>query len=578
MNKSILVSYLSSYNKPNYFFIFITFFYFLNNSIFSLNENVSIYIYISFFLLMNSIQKEFQIYTISYNKKKITILLLLISPAIFFTISRFNVGISFRGDEIAHYSNSITNLSYWFTPQNNSTGLLNFINKSTFSIIEILNLKIINLFIFVVINFLFYFFCKKLFNLSLFLSTLFIIFYQKSFPYEYSQGIFLVDNFTQIFFYLFFPFSFSETLGFTNFIFYVIYLSILRPLINDEGLNFRDLKIFCFIFFFPYFNLLLFSNYQEGIAIIFVILAIENFYKYFDFKKASILFALAGCFREVFFLPIIILLIFDIYNNKKKIIKNIKFYFFIFTPLIFHLLHINNNVFGKNKTDFIYKISEFSLNDLNFNSTILIKFLFILIPAVISIYLFIKKKDLKFIILYLLNSPIILILILRNNLTFVEIDRFFYLWILIFYFYIFIYISKFYLPKFLLILSTVIILFNNYNFFYKYLNFELDIEPNKKLFLPIKKILIDENQNKNLIINSSINLNKFDQILYPNIDNVVFNKMTNGKFNCICDNNTMNVFLTDNLNDLENICSLKENKCNKKLSFSNQLYYIEVFD
>ena len=71
----------------------------------------------------------------------------------------------------------------------------------------------------------------------------------------------------------------------------------------NEVVTIKDLKIFILIFLFPALNLLLFSNYQEGIAVLFVLLAIECFYKFKDFKKTAILFSIAGCFREIFFLP-----------------------------------------------------------------------------------------------------------------------------------------------------------------------------------------------------------------------------------------------------------------------------------
>ncbi len=303
MNK--VSHYLKSFQKPNFLFIFITILYFLNNSIFSLNENVSIYIYFIIFLILGTIDYKFLTFQFFFSKKIFLLFLLLISPSFLFIMFRSEVGISFRGDEIAHYSNSLTNLSYWFSPQNNN-GLKNFLIQSNISILDIINIKIINLIILIFTNLYSYLYLKKFFNLILFITSLIVIFFQNSFPYEYAQGSFFIDNITQIFFYIFLTFSFNETLGVTNFIFYIIYLLILRPIINNEKLSINDFKLFGAILVLPHFNLLLFSNYQEGIAVIFVLLAIENFYKFEDFKKSSLLLSIAGCFREIFFLPIII--------------------------------------------------------------------------------------------------------------------------------------------------------------------------------------------------------------------------------------------------------------------------------
>ena len=581
MNK--FTNYIKSYQKPNFLFIFLTSFYFLNNSIFSINENISINLYLVIFFSLGGIDYKFSIHNIHFSKKIFLIFILLVFPSFLFIIFRYNVGISFRGDEIAHYSSSLSNLSYWIVPQNNYEGLTNFINQKNFAILEIANIKIINLFLLILTNLYFYFFFKNFFNLILFISSLIVIFFQNSFPYEYSQGSFFIDNITQIFFYIFSPFSFNETLGVTNFIFYIIYLLILRPLINNEKLKINDFKLFSFILVLPFFNLLLFSNYQEGIAVIFVLLSIEHFYKFGNFKNSSLLLSLAGCFREVFFLPIIIFFIFDILKNKKDLINNIKFYSIIFSPFIFHIFHISNNPYGLDKMNFINFYDAIILKNFDFNLNILrlFKLSIILIPIIISIYLFCKnkKQNIRFIILSFLNIPIILLLIYRSNFSFLDIDRFFYLWIVIFYFYIFIFISDYKFKKVILIPFFLLVLFNNFNFLKKYLNYDINYDKKTNLYLPIKSIL-KKTKNKNIELNiiSDVEINKFNSNFYPNLKEVNFNKNFNLNQKCMCNIDEIYLYISNNSLYEENFCRIKETTCKKTILLSNSNFHILTFN
>ena len=73
MNNLKYFQFFKSYQKPNFLFIFISCLYFLNNSIFSINENISIYIYIIIFLVYGSIDYKFSIYKIHFSKKKFII-------------------------------------------------------------------------------------------------------------------------------------------------------------------------------------------------------------------------------------------------------------------------------------------------------------------------------------------------------------------------------------------------------------------------------------------------------------------------------------------------------------------------
>ena len=570
--------YLNFYKKPNYFFIIFTFLCLLNNSIFSLNENFSIIVYCAIFIFINSNTLKFKLYKIDINRDVILTLLIIIIPSLIFIILRFKNGISFRGDEIAHYSNSITNLSYWVVPQYYENGLIYFLKNADFSMMNMLNMKIINLVIFLLINIFFFINFKKLFNLILFISTLILVYHQNSFPYEYAQGTFFTDNLTQIILYKFFPYSISESVGLSNFIFFIIYLLILRPLIINENLFYKDIKIFGILLIFPSLNLLIFSNYQEGMALIFVLLAIENFYKYKDFKTTSILFAISGCFREVFFLPIFILFIIDQIINKKKFFKNNIFYLTVISPFLFHLLHVTNNPLGQKKIDFLYKIQNLLFDSFHLNNVIIFKLFLIIIPIFISLFLFYKSKDNKFIILLLLNFPIILILFLRHNLSFMDINRFFYIWVMFFYFYILLEFSKLNYHKYFAFFLIIIIYMNNFSFLYKYYNLEINFDPSTNLILPIKTILQKNKDYKKLQINTNISINKFGLSLYPNLQRVNFIKKDTDNYKCNCEKDYINIYILDNIKSDKDFCKFSgKNNCSRTYLYKNKLYQVHVF-
>ena len=167
----------------------------------------------------------------------------------------------------------------------------------------------------------------------------------------------------------------------------------------------------------------------------------------------------------------------------------------------------------------------------------------------------------------------------RNNFSFFEIDRFFYLWVLIFYFYIFIYFSEIFIQKKYIFIIAILISIYNYNFFIKYLNYENETNTNTKLFLPIKKILINSKVSNdiNLNINSTISVNKFDKTLYPYLNQVNFVKKQKNTEICTCDGKKINIFITKNLNEIDNFCKIRLSTCKKIYSFNNKLYYFDVF-
>ena len=576
MNNIKFQQFVETCKKPNNFFLLFVCLCLLNNSIFSINENFSIIFYLIIFLLSNFVKLNLSFHKIIIKKEVCLSFLIIFLPSIIFIFIRAKNGISFRGDEIAHFSNSITNLSYWFTPQNYNGGLSEFINNSQINIINLLNIKIINIFLLILLNFFIYKIFNKVFNITLFFSTLILILFQNSFPYEYSQGSFFIDNFIQIFIYLIFPFSISESIGLTNFIFFSFYLLILRPAINNENLSYKNINFFWILLLFPYLNILIFSNYQEGIGIVFVLLAIENFYKYKDFKTTSVLFAFAGCFREIFFLPIFILFLSNLILKRRNFIKKIIFYFTIISPLIFHLLHISSNSLGKKKLNFFEKLNNFSLENFYFNELLIIKIFLIVLAMSLSIYLFYKSKDYKFILLSFLNIPIILLLFLRHNFAFVDIDRFFYLWVIIFYIFLIFEIQKINFSKKSLLFCLILIYINNFNFLYKFYNYEIKINAQQNIFLPIKKILKKENNFKELNIYTNLEINEFSKNLYPNLKKINLYKNIKDTNKCICTKDAISLYIFDNSENIKSFCNFEDFMCKKKNNYINNIFQVYV--
>ena len=209
---------------------------------------------------------------------------------------------------------------------------------------------------------------------------------------------------------------------------------------------------------------MLFSNYTETLGIIFVLLSIENIYRNNDLKKSIILFSIAGCFREIYFLPILVILCFQILYDRKKVINNILFCTIFISPLFFHLNHISENNLGQEKLssvtsiDNIFSIFQFTQNIIS------LKFILLIILFLFSLLIYFKTQNKNYLLLSFLNLPIIAILLLRHSFLFTEIDRFFYLWVIIFYIFLFYELSKisikpvFYVCFYRYVILTIIIL------------------------------------------------------------------------------------------------------------------------
>lgn len=545
---------------PNYILLIFISLCILSNSIFSLNESILIYFYLLVLIAAICINYRIRFFKLFIDFKKIIIGILILLPPTIFIFIRNNIGISFRGDEIAHFSNSITNLSYWFTPQNYNGGLTKFYSGNSITLENIINIKIVNLISIILINTLIFFTKKKFFNLSIIFSSFILIYYQNSFPYEYSQGSFFIDNVVQLLIITINGNSISESLGITNYLFFIIYLYCLRPLIVGSQLKFNDIFIFSFLVFFPYSNLLLFSNYSETIGLIFVLLSIENIYKNNDLYKSIILFSIAGCFREIYFLPIISIFLFQIIFHRKNVIKDLLFSFIFFSPFFFHIKHIANNYLGQEKLSFIMSNENF-FSIIQYKQYIFnLKLLLLIFLLLFTLFFFLKTKDKKYLLLASLNIPLILILFIRHNLNFIEIDRFYYLWVLVFYIFLLFELSKFNLKLNFSIMFLVIFYLNFYNFIDNYRLYKFVNSTN--IFIPLKNNI---KNNSNLYFYSDIAINRFTKNIYKGLNSVNF--LNNFNF-CDCSKNkSYFLVIKNNNNDLKKCNFLEPYNCTFKSNF-----------
>ena len=418
----------------------------------------------------------------------------------------------------------------------------------------------------ILLNLFIFFFKKKYLNISIIITSFLFIYFQNSFPYEYSQGSFFIDNITQFILIIFDTNSISESLGITNFISFLIYLFCLRPLIIGSTLNKNDLIVYSFLIYFPYSNLLLFSNYTETLGIIFVLLSIENIYRNNDLKKSIILFSIAGCFREIYFLPILVILCFQILYDRKKVINNILFCTIFISPLFFHLNHISENNLGQEKLssvtsiDNIFSIFQFTQNIIS------LKFILLIILFLFSLLIYFKTQNKNYLLLSFLNLPIIIILLLRHSFLFTEIDRFFYLWVIIFYIFLFYELSKISIKPVFYVLFLSLCYFNYYNFVDNYKSYKFVNSTN--FFIPLKNNI---KTTTDLYFYSDMSVNKFTKNIYKNLNSVNF---LSNKDLCDCSANNSYFFVTEKkINDKE-ICKFSDiHNCKFTTNFYN-LYEI----
>ena len=191
-------------------------------------------------------------------------------------------------------------------------------------------------------------------------------------------------------------------------------------------------------------------------------------------------------------------------------------------------------------------------------------------------YYFIKKEK-KFLVLLLLNIPIIILLFIRNKTSFIDIERFYFLWVLVFYFYLILEISKIKINNYLIIFSICLIYFNSFLFLYSFYKYEISFNKSQNLYLPIKHILKKDDEIKNLNIITNLNINEFDINLYPNLKNVNFYKEQNTINNCPDVENNTYLLISIKKKDISSICYNLEKNHKKKFLFKNSFYQVDIY-
>ena len=159
-----------------------------------------------------------------------------------------------------------------------------------------------------------------------------------------------------------------------------------------------------------------------------------------------------------------------------------------------------------------------------------------------------------------------------------DINRFFYIWVMFFYFYILLEFSKLNYHKYFAFFLIIIIYMNNFSFLYKYYNLEINFDPSINLILPIKTILQKNKDYKKLQINTNISINKFGLSLYPNLQRVNFIKKDTDNYKCNCEKDYINIYILDNIKSDKDFCKFSgKNNCSRTYLYKNKLYQVHVF-
>ena len=177
-----------------------------------------------------------------------------------------------------------------------------------------------------------------------------------------------------------------------------------------------------------------------------------------------------------------------------------------------------------------------------------------------TLFFFFKTKDKKYLLLASLNIPLILVLFIRHNLNFIEIDRFYYLWILVFYIFLLFELAKFNIKLNVSIILLVIFYLNFYNFIDNYRLYKFVNSTN--IFIPLKNNI---KNNSNLYFYSDIAINRFTKNIYKGLNSVNF--LNNLNF-CDCSKNKSYFLVTkNNNNDLKKCNFLETYNCKFKSNF-----------
>ena len=300
-----------------YFLLFAILLVFSHNFIFFSLIVKNIYYLISFIIifLFSIFYKNFHFEEIKFNSKKIRIKNFFISilvfiPLILFYIKIYNADFNWGGDYRDNILFSLVNTKFWLTQifsdkisdqLSIKDIILNFYNSRIFLLILIFSIIL-------------YLYKKKYGNLANIIAILFIYLWStyeiipNTFGIKDPQGSYFINIFSNLIFY-FFDLNLLETFRLTNLISILLWATILRPIFLNENLDFKILPFIFFYSWYPQFIYLHVGASTEPWAIIFLFLAMENFFKHrFDRIFLTIIFlSIGSCFKSQIslFIPIL---------------------------------------------------------------------------------------------------------------------------------------------------------------------------------------------------------------------------------------------------------------------------------
>ena len=322
----MIKNFLKTTNGSKYFLFLIILqilshnFIFINlitKNIYFLFGLISIFLFSIFF--ENLYSEELKINYKNVKIRDFIISTLIFLPLIFFYIKIYNSDFNWGGDYRDNIIFSLVNTKFWLTKI--------FSDKiSDLISIKYLILNFYNSRIFILIffsAFIFFLYLKKLGNLANLLFIILIYLWSSfevvptSFGIKDPQGSYFINIFSNLIFY-YFDFNLLDTLRLTNLISILLWAIILRPIFLEENLDFKIIPFIIFYAWYPPFIYLQVGASTEPWAIIFLFLALENFFKHkFDRIFLTIIFlSIGSCFKSQLALLIPVFTFFYLLENK----------------------------------------------------------------------------------------------------------------------------------------------------------------------------------------------------------------------------------------------------------------------
>lgn len=314
--------------KGSNYFLFLIILQVLSHNFIFFNlivKNVYYFVPIIILFLFSIFYKDFyyEEVQISYKKikfKDLVISLFIFFPLILFIVKIYNSDFNWGGDYRDTIIFSLVNTKFWLTK------IFSDQISDTLSIKELIsNFYNSRIFILsIILLFVIFLYKKKYGNLANIILIIFIYIWSLydpvpiSFGIKDPQGSYFINIFSNLIFY-FFDLNLLDTLRITNLISIILWATLLRPIFLNENLDIKIIPFIIFYAWYPQFIYLHAGATTEPWAIIFLFLALENFFKYkFDRIFLTIVFlSIGSCFKSQISLFIPIFVFFYLLEEKK---------------------------------------------------------------------------------------------------------------------------------------------------------------------------------------------------------------------------------------------------------------------